>query len=165
MIYPGRPYTFNSEPLYLKYIDNYGPSRHMTVVFTAFVFMQVFNMINARKIHDEKHVFAGIVDNRMFCGIWMVIFVVQMVLSQFSQDIFQCSRDGLTWFQWLICLVIGIGSIPVDFLLKFVPDQCCPEIGKKRKPAIDSGVLNARKKRTVSLSQGNLGSVHRETPK
>ena len=165
MIYPGRPYNFESEKLYLKYYDNYGPSRHMTVVFTAFVFMQVFNMINARKIHDEKHIFAGIVDNRMFCGIWMVIFVVQMILSQFSQDIFQCSRDGLTWFQWLICLAIGVCSIPVDFVLKFIPDQCCPEIGKKRKPAVDSGVLNARKKRTVSLSQGNLGSVHRETPK
>ena len=137
----------------------------MTVVFTAFVFMQVFNMINARKIHDELNVFSGVIANRMFCGIWMAIFVIQMILSQFTQDVFQCSRDGLTWFQWIICLGIGVLSLPVDFILKFIPDKCCPEIGKKRQPAHDSGVLNARKKRTVSLSQGNLGNVHRETPK
>lgn len=29
----------------------------MTIVFNAFVLMQVFNMINARKIKDEKNIY------------------------------------------------------------------------------------------------------------
>lgn len=75
-IYPGRPYTFTGQPLYNLYYGDYGPSRHMTIVFTAFVFMQVFNMINARKINDEKNAFAGIINNRMFIIIWLLIFVI-----------------------------------------------------------------------------------------
>lgn len=31
-------------------------SRHMTFVFNTFVMLQVFNFMNARKIHDEVHI-------------------------------------------------------------------------------------------------------------
>lgn len=64
----------------------------MTIVFTAFVMMQVFNMINARKIHDELNIFEGLFSNKMFVAIWIVIFIVQILLSQFTQDLFKCAR-------------------------------------------------------------------------
>jgi hypothetical protein len=32
----------------------------MTNVFNVFVVMQIFNMINARKISDEKNIFSGL---------------------------------------------------------------------------------------------------------
>lgn len=35
------------------------PSKHLTVVFNAFVWMQLFNEINARKIAGEINVFEG----------------------------------------------------------------------------------------------------------
>ena len=92
MIYPGRPYSYTGEPLYTLYYGDYGPSRHMSVVFTAFVFMQVFNMINARKINDELNPFSGIFGNSMFIIIWVIIFIVQILLSQFTQDIFKVAR-------------------------------------------------------------------------
>ena len=75
-IYPGRPYTILGDELYEIYIDSYGYSRHMTIVFTAFVFMQIFNMINSRKIHDEKNIFEGLFSNYLFIAIWVIIFVV-----------------------------------------------------------------------------------------
>merc|ERR1712070_1251320 len=31
----------------------YGPSRHFTLIFNVFVWMQIFNFLNARKIEDE----------------------------------------------------------------------------------------------------------------
>jgi Ca2+ transporting ATPase len=80
-IYPGRPFTIDGGDLYEHYISDHGPSRHMTVVFTVFVMMQVFNMINARKIHDEKNICSGIHKNSMFIIIWLIIFVVQILLS------------------------------------------------------------------------------------
>ena len=92
-IYPGRPYHYNGDPLYEVYFHSYGPSRHLTIVFTAFVFMQVFNMINSRKINDEWNIFGGLLGNWMFIVIWIIIFVVQIILSQFSQDIFKCARS------------------------------------------------------------------------
>jgi len=56
-------------------------------------------------------------------------------------------------------------TIPIDFAVKFIPDSLCPEIGKKKRKAVDEGPLNFRKKRTLTLSQGNMSGVHKETPK
>ena len=36
------------------------PSQHFTMVFHSFVFMQIFNEINARKLHNEVNVFKGL---------------------------------------------------------------------------------------------------------
>ena len=43
----------------LKQFKEYGPSRHFTIIFNAFVFMQIFNFLNARRINDEKNIFEG----------------------------------------------------------------------------------------------------------
>jgi len=59
-VFTGRRYGWNSEPLYACYYDLLGPSRHLSVIFATFVYMQVFNMVNSRKIHDELNVFVGI---------------------------------------------------------------------------------------------------------
>ena len=91
-IYPGRPKTYGGDPLWDRYQSDYGFSRHMTIVFTSFVMMQVFNMINARKIHDELAVWDGLLSNKMFVIIWIVIFITQILLSQFTQDLFKCAR-------------------------------------------------------------------------
>ncbi len=56
-------------------------------------------------------------------------------------------------------------AIPIDYVVKFIPDRLCPELGKKKRKAIDSGVLNFRRKRTNTFSHKNLSSVHKETPK
>ena len=96
-IYPGRPKTYGGDPLWDRYQSDYGFSRHMTIVFTSFVMMQVFNMINARKIHDEWKIWEGLLGNKMFVVIWIVIFVVQILLSQFTQDLFKCARAVSTF--------------------------------------------------------------------
>ena len=48
------------------YDDIYGPSRHLTIVFNAFVCMQVANFFNSRKIFDEFNIFEGISRSRLF---------------------------------------------------------------------------------------------------
>jgi Ca2+ transporting ATPase len=46
-------------------------------VFQVFVFMQIFNQINARKLkEDERNVFSGMLKNRWFNIIMVVTFVV-----------------------------------------------------------------------------------------
>ncbi|KAG8513945.1 Plasma membrane calcium-transporting ATPase 1 [Galemys pyrenaicus] len=54
------------------------PSEHYTIVFNTFVLMQLFNEINARKIHGERNVFEGIFNNAIFCTIVLGTFVVQV---------------------------------------------------------------------------------------
>jgi len=37
-----------------------GPSRHFTIIFNTFVWLQIFNFINSRRIHDEFNVLDGL---------------------------------------------------------------------------------------------------------
>jgi Ca2+ transporting ATPase len=57
LLYSGMLTTLGGEPNWSKYENSLGASRHLTVAFNVFVCLQIFNMINARKIHDEKNVF------------------------------------------------------------------------------------------------------------
>uniref|UniRef100_A0AAR2J6Z2 Calcium-transporting ATPase n=1 Tax=Pygocentrus nattereri TaxID=42514 RepID=A0AAR2J6Z2_PYGNA len=57
------------------------PSEHYTIVFNTFVMMQLFNEINARKIHGERNVFDGIFNNMIFCSIVFGTFVIQVISS------------------------------------------------------------------------------------
>jgi Ca2+ transporting ATPase len=75
-IFPGRLYDWDNSELYRFYVKDKGSSRHFTIVFNAFVLMQIFNMLNARKINDELNIFIGITDNKMFLGIFFIILIV-----------------------------------------------------------------------------------------
>uniref|UniRef100_A0A7N8XVK5 Calcium-transporting ATPase n=1 Tax=Mastacembelus armatus TaxID=205130 RepID=A0A7N8XVK5_9TELE len=55
------------------------PSEHYTIVFNVFVMMQLFNEINARKIHGERNVFEGIYRNPIFCSVVLGTFALQLI--------------------------------------------------------------------------------------
>ncbi|XP_069320563.1 plasma membrane calcium-transporting ATPase 3 isoform X7 [Eulemur rufifrons] len=57
------------------------PSEHYTIIFNTFVMMQLFNEINARKIHGERNVFDGIFSNPIFCTIVLGTFAIQVIAT------------------------------------------------------------------------------------
>ncbi|XP_061470218.1 plasma membrane calcium-transporting ATPase 3 isoform X11 [Rhineura floridana] len=57
------------------------PSEHYTIIFNTFVMMQLFNEINARKIHGERNVFDGIFGNPIFCTIVLGTFGIQVIAT------------------------------------------------------------------------------------
>lgn len=135
-VYPGRAYAWDGDDLYKKFRDSDddpGPSRHYTIVFNAFVFMQIFNMICSRKIHDEFNIFEGVHHNAMFMIIIVIITVIQFIIVQFTQDVFQVARKGLHWHQWLFCIAVGLTVFPVNFITKLFPDRFFPNFDKKPK--------------------------------
>ncbi|KAM3858762.1 plasma membrane calcium-transporting ATPase 1 isoform 2-T2 [Diretmus argenteus] len=95
------------------------PSEHYTMVFNTFVLMQLFNEINARKIHGEKNVFDGIFNNPIFCSILFGTFVIQIVIVQFGGKPFSCV--ALTIDQWLWCTFLGFGSLLWGQVISSVP--------------------------------------------
>uniref|UniRef100_A0A671MU52 Calcium-transporting ATPase n=1 Tax=Sinocyclocheilus anshuiensis TaxID=1608454 RepID=A0A671MU52_9TELE len=95
------------------------PSEHYTIVFNTFVMMQLFNEINARKIHSERNVFDGIFNNMIFCSIVFGTFVIQIVIMQFGGKPFSCV--GLSVEQWLWCVFLGFGSLLWGQLISTVP--------------------------------------------
>ncbi|NWV57709.1 AT2B2 ATPase, partial [Daphoenositta chrysoptera] len=83
------------------------PSEHYTIIFNTFVMMQLFNEINARKIHGERNVFDGIFRNPIFCTIVLGTFAIQIVIVQFGGKPFSCSPLQLD--QWMCKLnILGL---------------------------------------------------------
>lgn len=74
-ILEGMQQNIEQKPMY-KAFEKETPSRHLSIVFNLFVFMQIFNMICARKINDEINILKGIFENPSFVVVWTVICVV-----------------------------------------------------------------------------------------
>ncbi|XP_060544357.1 plasma membrane calcium-transporting ATPase 2 isoform X7 [Pantherophis guttatus] len=95
------------------------PSEHYTIIFNTFVMMQLFNEINARKIHGERNVFDGIFRNPIFCTIVLGTFAVQIVIVQFGGKPFSCSPLELD--QWMWCVFIGLGELVWGQVIATIP--------------------------------------------
>ncbi|XP_060095892.1 plasma membrane calcium-transporting ATPase 2 isoform X7 [Heteronotia binoei] len=95
------------------------PSEHYTIIFNTFVMMQLFNEINARKIHGERNVFDGIFRNPIFCTIVLGTFAVQIVIVQFGGKPFSCSPLQLD--QWMWCVFIGLGELVWGQVIATIP--------------------------------------------
>ncbi|XP_054574779.1 plasma membrane calcium-transporting ATPase 1 isoform X4 [Eptesicus fuscus] len=95
------------------------PSEHYTIVFNTFVLMQLFNEINARKIHGERNVFEGIFNNIIFCTIVLGTFVIQIIIVQFGGKPFSCSKLSIE--QWLWSVFLGMGTLLWGQLISTIP--------------------------------------------
>ncbi|CAI5710378.1 unnamed protein product [Hyaloperonospora brassicae] len=100
------------------------PSVHMTIVFNTFVWAQLFNELNARKIHDEINIFTGITKNRVFIYVGVLQVVLQYVMVQHTGDWFKCKPLSLN--QWLACIGMGFVSLPLGLLLRLIDMKNAP---------------------------------------
>jgi len=94
-----------------------------SIIFNAFVFMQIFSEVNSRKIED-KNIFADIWKSDMFILIIAATIVIQVLFMEAVGRTVVGPAIGfqnLTGGQWIVCLVIGIVSLPVGFLTRLLP--------------------------------------------
>eukprot|EP01123_Difflugia_compressa_P004095 TRINITY_DN1544_c0_g1_i1.p1 TRINITY_DN1544_c0_g1~~TRINITY_DN1544_c0_g1_i1.p1 ORF type:complete len:549 (-),score=71.56 TRINITY_DN1544_c0_g1_i1:92-1627(-) len=98
--------------------DNGDSSVHYTIIFNVFVFCQVFNEINSRKVTNEMNVFKGIFTNPLFGIILSFIVFVQLMIVQFGGS--AVKTVPLNWQQWLICIAIAFFTIPLGFLIRLI---------------------------------------------
>ena len=70
----------------------------MSNAFNVFVVMQIFNLINVRKINDEVNVFEGILtDNINYIIVWLICVGGQAIIIEFSGTTFKVAAGGLPW--------------------------------------------------------------------
>lgn len=100
-------------------LDDYSKRPHYTIVFNVFVLLNVFNMLNCRKVHDELKIWEHLTSSYFLESILSVIVVMQFVIVQFGGEITQTTP--LSFGQWQTCVLIGSISIPVGYLLKLIP--------------------------------------------
>ncbi|KAI9283981.1 PMCA-type calcium-translocating P-type ATPase [Umbelopsis sp. AD052] len=91
-----------------------------TLVFNTFVFLQVFNEINCRRIDETLNVFKNIFHNWIFLTVQVVVILCQFLIVTFGGIAFK--TVPLTPLQWLITVSIGVLSIPLGTLIRLIPD-------------------------------------------
>ena len=80
----------------------------MGIFFSVFVFLQFWNMLNARSYATGKWAFNNLQDSKVFWAVATVIFVGQIVLVQYFSPMFDCAP--LTVVEWLWVI---LGTMPV----------------------------------------------------
>jgi Ca2+ transporting ATPase len=166
----GRIYHLDGEdPDYIHLYDEYGPSRHFTFVFNTFVFMQIFNFFNCRKLRDEKNIFEGLGRSKTFIAIMLFIIGGQLIIGNLGGRAVGISLHYMDARQWLIAAAFGFGGWIVSLLLKIlVPKRLFLKAGKAKADPVrsKSAILNLKRsnsqqsiQRKFSLQQqGTIGS-------
>ena len=91
-----------------------------SMVFNTFIWMQLFNEINARRINDELNVFQGIFTGWIFAGVWVLTVgfqVIIMVVEPVGNIFGVVPQSGL---EWGVAMAIGAGSLVLSLLTKIV---------------------------------------------
>ncbi|CAO3686790.1 unnamed protein product [Umbelopsis ramanniana] len=92
-----------------------------TVVFNTFVFCQIFNEINCRRIDNRLNIFTGLHKNFFFIAIFLICVVGQVIIVQWGGQAFQTTPlDGI---HWAISIVVGVLSIPIGAVIRMIPDR------------------------------------------
>lgn len=93
----------------------------MTYVFQIFVFMQIFNQLNARLLTGDFNIFKGICDNWLFIAVAASTFVIQMAMVEVGGRI--TKTWPLSMEQNGLCLIIGSGELIWGVLIKVIPPR------------------------------------------
>lgn len=110
----------------------YPDKQQSTLVFNVFVWMQIFNAINSRKIDNTKNIFIGFWRNYLFMGIMLIMIGGQTLIVFVGGAAFVV--EPLNGVQWAISIGLGLLSLPVGFVTRMIPDSIILKIYEKVVP-------------------------------
>jgi Ca2+-transporting ATPase len=107
---------FVKAPGFLDYEDEVRRS----VVFNTFVWMQIFNEFNNRRLDNKFNVLTGLHRNWFFIGINIIMVGAQAVIANYGGVAF--SIVPINGVQWAICIVVAAFSLPWAMVIRTFPD-------------------------------------------
>ncbi|OTB11180.1 hypothetical protein K445DRAFT_16030 [Daldinia sp. EC12] len=110
-----------------------------TLVFNTFVWMQIFNQWNNRRLDNHFNIFEGLLQNWYFIVINLVVSGVQVLIIFVGGAPFSISGSSPTQTgpEWACAIVLGVLSIPIGMVIRLIPDEliskCIPNVLKKKR--------------------------------
>lgn len=92
-----------------------------TLVFNTFVWMQIFNEFNNRRLDNKFNIFEGLQRNYFFIAINMIMVGGQVMIIFIGGA--ALTVDRLNGSQWGISIVLGAISLPVAVIIRLIPDD------------------------------------------
>ncbi|KAH0402256.1 calcium-translocating P-type ATPase, partial [Aureobasidium melanogenum] len=105
----------------LSYANDEERDRLNAMVFNCFVWMQVFNMFNNRRLDNKFNIFEGVQRNVFFIGIALIMIGGQVMIMFVGGRAFSVER--LTGEQWGYSVGLGAISIPIGVIIRLIPDE------------------------------------------
>jgi P-type Ca2+ transporter type 2C len=93
-----------------------------TMIFNTFVWMQIFNEFNNRRLDNKFNIFEGIHRNYFFIFINCIMVGAQIAIIFVGGTAFSIKQGGISGTQWGICIVIAFISLPWAVLIRLFPD-------------------------------------------
>lgn len=92
-----------------------------TIVFNTFVWMQIFNQFNSRRLDNKLNIFEGVHRNYFFIAINAIMVGGQIMIVFVGGLAFQIKRiDGT---QWAICIGCAVPCLLWAVILRCIPDR------------------------------------------
>ncbi|CAL5867567.1 uncharacterized protein PFLUO_LOCUS1786 [Penicillium psychrofluorescens] len=92
-----------------------------TVVFNTFVWMQIFNEFNNRRLDNRFNIFEGMFRNYWFLGINAIMIGGQVMIVYVGGEAFGVTP--LNGVLWAVCLICAIGCLGWAVILRLIPDR------------------------------------------
>ncbi|KAK3332077.1 hypothetical protein B0T19DRAFT_438947 [Cercophora scortea] len=127
---------YGSPDILPAYDENVSDDQIQTLVFNTFVWMQIFNQWNNRRLDNKFNIFEGLLQNWFFIGISAIMCGGQVLIVMVGGPAFSIAADGQTPAMWAYAIVLGFLSIPVGVIIRLVPDvlieRLVPDYLKRR---------------------------------
>ena len=118
-------YAKTSIPIYDASEDlNNIKNQESALIFNVFVWMQIFNQYNSRRLDNGYNIFEGIFRNWYFLGI-QVLIVGGQVLIMFIGGVPFNLVVRLSGKQWAVSIILGLLSMPFAVLVRTIPNSWC----------------------------------------
>ncbi|KAG0278399.1 hypothetical protein BGZ95_004093 [Linnemannia exigua] len=137
-----------------------------TMIFNVFVFLQIFNELNCRRIDDTLNVFRNILNNRVFIIVQFVVLAGQIAIVQWGGQAFK--TVPLSGKQWILTILIGSLSLPVGLFLrllpaKVVPEVILPQVPEERQPLVSAARMRWEGAANQVIMQGKFfEAIHKK---
>ncbi|CEJ91712.1 Putative ATPase, P-type, calcium-transporting, PMCA-type [[Torrubiella] hemipterigena] len=104
--------------------SDYSPTQKEldTLVFNTFVWMQIFNQWNNRRLDNKFNIFEGLTKNIFFIAISVTMCAGQVIIVFYGGQAFSVASYQHPIF-WAIAIVLGFLSIPMGILVRLIPDR------------------------------------------
>jgi len=107
-------------------------TQHYSIIFNAFVLMQLVNQLNMRKLHHELNPFKEFFSNPTFLFIELIELGGQVIIMFFGGNWFKVTP--LDWEHWVICIVLALLEFPVQVVI-VVTKRFYDKYSKSKKAA------------------------------
>merc|ERR1712070_32579 len=89
---------------------------HYTIIFNVFVWCQIFNEFNSRRLDNTPGCFGGVASNKIFMGVIAATVIVQFMFIQYGGD--YTKTEQLTAVEWIRTIGLASLTIPLGYVVR-----------------------------------------------